>query len=172
MFRWFTEWDINICSMLWQVVRYCNVHWQCCFLMLSLHPSPFLYMSYASVSISNITLSFQSYKCWMKLQFLKETLEFGLRVVYNSFFFSISVWIHAYRTDLVDVLSSSPCKTAGVIAAENIKGWIIRVGPQRADHFHKHWIYILLLSNAWVTHCVRNNIKTNNGNSGTLITTW
>lgn len=58
------------------------------------------------------------------------------------------------RADLVNVLCSSPSEAAGVIAAENIEGRVIWVGPRGANHFHEHRICILLLCNAWVTHCV------------------
>jgi len=59
------------------------------------------------------------------------------------------------RADLVNVLSSSPSETAGIIAAENIEGRIIWIGPRGANHFHEHSVCILLLRNARVTHCVR-----------------
>lgn len=40
--------------------------------------------------------------------------------------------------DLVNVLCSGPSETAGVIAAENIEGRVIWVGPRGANHFHEH----------------------------------
>lgn len=54
--------------------------------------------------------------------------------------------------DLVNVLSSSPSETAGVIAAENIEGRIVWIGPRGANHFHEHRISILLLCDARVPH--------------------
>lgn len=57
--------------------------------------------------------------------------------------------------DLVNVLGPSPSKAAGVIAAENIEGGIIGIGPRGANHFHEHRISIFLLCNAGVTHCVQ-----------------
>ena len=78
----------------------------------------------------------------------------------NAAFFSFSddplnfSVIISCGADLVNVLCSSPSETAGVVAAENIEGRIIWVGPRGANHFHEYRICILLLCNARVTHCV------------------
>lgn len=55
-------------------------------------------------------------------------------------------------TDLVNVLSSRPSETAGVVAAENIEGRIVRIGPRGANHFQEHRIGILLLRDTRVPH--------------------
>lgn len=52
------------------------------------------------------------------------------------------------------MLRSGPSETAGVVAAENVEGRVVRVGPQGANHFHEHGIGILFLGDAWVTHCI------------------
>lgn len=72
------------------------------------------------------------------------------------------------QADLVNVLSSSPCKTAGVVAAENIQGRIIWVCTRGANHFHEHRISILLLCDTQVTNCVQDIWGTtkNHGNTG------
>lgn len=68
---------------------------------------------------------------------------------------SLNFSVHSScQADLVNVLSSCPSETAGVIAAEDIEGWIVWVGPRGANHFHEHRICILLLCNARVTNWI------------------
>lgn len=71
------------------------------------------------------------------------------------FFPRFQTFFPSVAADLINVLSSSPSETAGVIAAENVERRVVWIGPRGANHFHKHRISILLFCNAWVSHWAR-----------------